>query len=156
MDVFYRETGIGTIGLSESEGKIVRLYLPGEPDSPEASSRKATITIRNAFRQIEEYLAGKRKEFELELEPKGTPFMQTVWEELRKIPYGKTASYRTIAEFIGRPKAFRAVGLANNRNPIPIFIPCHRVIGSDGSLVGFRTGLEMKKNLLNLEGVLLE
>jgi methylated-DNA-[protein]-cysteine S-methyltransferase len=104
-----------------------------------------------AIRQLTEYFAGKREGFALQLDPPGTEFQQSVWSELREIPYGETISYKTLAERIGKPKAVRAVGAANGANPIPIIIPCHRVIGNDGSLTGFGGGLPLKKRLLELE-----
>ncbi len=104
-----------------------------------------------ATRQLEEYFDGKRREFELDLAPVGTPFQLSVLDELLKIPYGETCSYRDIATALGNPKAVRAVGGANGRNPIPIVIPCHRVIGSNGSLTGFGGGLSSKRFLLELE-----
>jgi methylated-DNA-[protein]-cysteine S-methyltransferase len=103
-------------------------------------------------RQLEEYFAGERREFDLTLAPEGTPFERSVWEELRRIPFGETRSYGEIARAIGRPNAFRAVGRANGANPIPIVVPCHRVIGADGSLTGFGGGLEAKSRLLEIEG----
>lgn len=102
--------------------------------------------------QLEEYFAGDRREFDLELAPQGTEFQLRVWSELRRIPYGATTSYGALSTAIGRPKASRAVGAANGANPIPIVVPCHRVIGSNGSLTGFGGGLETKKLLLELEG----
>ncbi|MCZ6617148.1 MAG: methylated-DNA--[protein]-cysteine S-methyltransferase [Gammaproteobacteria bacterium] len=104
-----------------------------------------------AKRQLEEYFGGKRREFELDLAPAGTPFQLSVLDELLKIPYGETCSYRDIAIAIGNPKAVRAVGGANGSNPIPIVIPCHRVVGSNGSLTGFGGGLPVKRFLLDLE-----
>ena len=103
------------------------------------------------FRQLDEYFAGTRTEFTFPYRLHGTPFQEKVWEALRQIPYGETRSYKDIAEAIGHPKAYRAVGMANNANPIFIAIPCHRVIGANGSLVGYGGGLEMKKALLELE-----
>ena len=102
--------------------------------------------------QLHEYFAGERKTFSLTLIPEGTEFQKAVWSELRNIPYGETISYKELADRIGRPKAVRAVGAANGANPIPIIIPCHRVIGNDGSLTGFGGGLPLKKRLLELEG----
>jgi methylated-DNA-[protein]-cysteine S-methyltransferase len=102
--------------------------------------------------QLEEYFAGERRDFDLRLAPEGTPFERSVWDELRKIPFGETRSYGEIAQAIGRPGAARAVGRANGANPIPIVVPCHRVIGSDGSLTGFGGGLEAKSRLLEIEG----
>lgn len=103
-------------------------------------------------RQLAEYFAGERREFDLELAPEGTPFERSVWEALRTIPFGETRSYGEIAAAIGHPGAARAVGRANGANPIPIVVPCHRVIGSNGSLTGFGGGLENKSRLLELEG----
>ena len=110
--------------------------------------------IIETIRQLDQYFAGQRKEFDIPLEPTGTEFQKRVWNNLKKIPYGETRSYREIAEMSDCPKGFRAVGLANNRNPIVIIIPCHRVIGSDGSLTGFGGGMESKEFLLKLEGYL--
>ena len=113
----------------------------------EAAGRTAGLR-----RQLAEYFAGERRDFDLRLAPEGTPFERSVWEELRKIPFGETRSYGEIAQAIGRPGAARAVGRANGANPIPIVVPCHRVIGSDGSLTGFGGGLEAKSRLLEIEG----
>jgi methylated-DNA-[protein]-cysteine S-methyltransferase len=104
-------------------------------------------------RQLEEYFRGARRQFELELEPVGSAFQLAVWQELRRIPYGETRSYGQIAEALGWPGASRAVGAANGANPIPIVVPCHRVIGANGSLTGFGGGLPAKRTLLALEGV---
>ena len=145
----FRETTIGRIGIEERDGCIVGLWLPSQKESP--SEGEETPLLREAFAQLEAYLAGRRRAFDLPLKPEGTPFMQKVWRALCSIPYGKTASYKAIAEAIGNPKACRAVGMANNRNPISIFIPCHRIIGSNGTLVGYGGGLDMKQTLLELE-----
>ena len=102
-------------------------------------------------RQLQSYFAGERKHFDLSLSLQGTDFQKTVWTALRQIPYGETISYKELAQMIGKPKAVRAVGAANGANPIPIIIPCHRVIGNDGSLTGFGGGLPLKKRLLELE-----
>lgn len=110
--------------------------------------------VAHARRQLEEYLAGERCEFDLELKPVGTSFQVMVWRTLATIPYGVTWSYGQLAKHIGEPDAARAVGAANGRNPIPIVLPCHRVIGADGSLTGFGGGLETKAALLRLEGAL--
>jgi methylated-DNA-[protein]-cysteine S-methyltransferase len=103
-------------------------------------------------RQLAEYFAGERRDFDLQLAAAGTPFERSVWEELRRIPFGETRSYGEIARAIGRPGSARAVGRANGANPIPIVVPCHRVIGADGSLTGFGGGLEAKSRLLEIEG----
>lgn len=113
--------------------------------------KKETLLIQNAYQQLTEYLQGERQNFQLPLAPKGTPFQQKVWKKLQTIPYGETWSYLQMAKAIGNPKACRAVGMANHRNPIGIIIPCHRVIGSNGDLVGYASGLDMKRYLLNLE-----
>ena len=110
----------------------------------------------SAFTQLQEYLTGKRQTFELILHPEGTDFQKAAWQALMEIPYGQTRTYRQQAERIGKPKAVRAIGMANHRNPIPIFIPCHRVIGTDGSLTGYGGGLEIKQSLLALERMTLE
>jgi len=105
-------------------------------------------------RQLKEYFAGRRRQFDLPLDLRGTDFQKRCWRELLKIPYGETRSYADIARAIGNPAAVRAVGLANGQNPIAIIVPCHRVIGSDGSLTGYGGGLETKRKLLELEGAL--
>lgn len=104
-----------------------------------------------ATRQLEAYFSGKLESFDLKLAPEGTDFQKSVWKALCEIPYGETRTYKEIAVSIGKPRAYRAVGLANNRNPIAIIIPCHRVIGSDGKLTGYASGLDIKKFLLKLE-----
>jgi methylated-DNA-[protein]-cysteine S-methyltransferase len=109
--------------------------------------------LKEAARQLAEYFAGARRAFDLLLELHGTEFQKRVWQALLTIPYGETRSYRDIAEMIGCPKGFRAVGMANNRNPIAIIIPCHRVIGADGALVGYGSGIWRKEFLLGLEGI---
>ncbi|HWN69064.1 MAG TPA: methylated-DNA--[protein]-cysteine S-methyltransferase [Haliangium sp.] len=109
-------------------------------------------SLAAARQQIAEYFAGMRQVFDLPLAPAGTPFQQRVWRALVEIPYGRTASYGALAQRIGTPGAARAVGLANNRNPLPIVIPCHRVIGANGSLTGYAGGLHVKEHLLALEG----
>lgn len=150
MYIYFYETGIGKIGIAETDGKVTNLYFENDK-LPQDMQRYETPVLKEAARQLESYLHGNLKEFSLPLEPKGTDFMKQVWTGLRGIPYGKTVSYKDIGVKIGKPKAARAVGLANNRNPIPIFIPCHRVIGSNGTLTGYRGGLELKKKLLEME-----
>lgn len=152
MELYLFSTPLGEMGLGEEAGAITALYLPGRP-VPRLISRPTPL-LEEGRRQLLEYLAGERQEFTLPLAPAGTPFQRAVWQALQTIPYGQTRSYGDIARQIGRPKAFRAVGMANHENPIPIFIPCHRVVGSDGSLTGYAGGLELKKALLGLEGSL--
>ncbi len=149
----YTTTPIGDLLLAGDEGGLSMIGFPKgkmrrdpEPDwifneKPFAESR----------RQLDEYFAGERKEFDLPLHLSGTDFQVQVLEELQRIPYGETTSYGAIAKRIGRPRAMRAVGAANGRNPIPIVIPCHRVIGSSGDLTGFGGGLDTKAALLRLE-----
>lgn len=117
--------------------------------SPEWNEDRAVF--QNAITQLDEYFAGRRKTFDLALFPQGTAFQTQVWNALQTIPYGETISYKELAQRIGKPKTIRAVGAANGANPIPIIIPCHRVIGLDGSLTGFGGGLPLKKRLLELE-----
>jgi methylated-DNA-[protein]-cysteine S-methyltransferase len=109
------------------------------------------LANREAMEQLREYFDGKRSQFDLPLDVAGTPFQLAVWNELRKIPYGSTCSYIDIARSLGKPGAARAVGMANHENPIAIVIPCHRVVGSDGSLTGYAGGLHLKQQLLGIE-----
>ena len=149
----YAASPIGQLLLA---GSADALQVIGFPHGDKA--RRADIgwerydePFKKTARQLNEYFAGERREFELELAPEGTKFQVEVLEALRGIPYGETRTYRDIAVAVGRPKAVRAVGNANGRNPLPIVIPCHRVIGSDGSLTGFGGGIEIKRYLLDLE-----
>jgi len=136
--------------IAEENGAICNISFD-TGKTPDGFEKKETPLIKKAAAQLEEYFSGKRKTFDLPLSPHGTTFQLKVWNELRKIPYGKTRSYGEIAVKAGNPKASRAVGMANNRNPIVIIIPCHRVIGSNGSLTGFGGGLDLKQKLLELE-----
>ena len=149
--VKYMETELGKIGIIEENNYIVKISIGEEKE--QGIEQKDTPLLLNATTQIKEYLENKRKNFELPLNPKGTEFMKKVWNELLKIPYGQTRTYKQIAEAIGNKKAARAVGMANNKNPMPIIIPCHRVVGANGSLVGYALGLDMKKYLLKLEKI---
>jgi len=144
---------IGTLTISVNESSVIGLHFG---DKIEGSNQEPVneILMAEVFRQLDEYFAGQRKEFDLPLESKGTEFQKRVWQNLLKIPYGETRSYREIAEMSNSPKGYRAVGMANNRNPIAIIVPCHRVIGTDGSLTGFGGGMESKEFLLKLEGYL--
>ncbi len=146
-----RETCLGRLTLVEYKGAITHLYF-GRDATPALDADAETPLLRRAFRQLEAYLAGKLKAFDLPLAPQGTLFQQRVWKILLSIPYGQTCSYKNVACCLGSPGAARAVGMANNRNPIPILIPCHRVIGADGSLVGYGSGIDIKARLLELEG----
>ena len=145
---------LGTLGIGACEDKITDLFFEYEIENIKKSSNyiiKEITLIKKAASQLFEYLNGKRKKFDLPLLKEGTDFQISVWNELLKIPYGETRSYKDIAIAINNEKAVRAVGMANNRNKIPIFIPCHRVIGSNKKLVGYGGGLEIKEFLLNLE-----
>jgi len=150
-NVFHYETPIGVIIIAESDDKITHLVFRGEEISEEKYERKETPVLAETARQIREYFEGARREFDIPLSPSGTEFMLRVWKALQEIPYGETRSYKDIAERAGCGKGFRAVGMANNRNPIAIIIPCHRVIGSSGTLVGYGGGLDKKRFLLDLE-----
>ncbi len=145
--------------LIAGEGRtIVRVSLPGswaKEDVP-ADWVHEPGAMAPAARQLEEYFAGNRRTFDLDVVPTGTSFQLAVWRALQGIAYGTTASYRDVATSVGNPKATRAVGLANNRNPIALLIPCHRVIGADGSLTGYGGGLEMKSWLLAHERDVLD
>lgn len=142
-----------TVRIVENGGAIVRLDLGAKaPFAPLAGAQaRETPLLHAAFAQLREYLAGGRKTFDLPLNPQGTAFQHGVWSALQTIPYGQTRSYRQIAEAVNCPGGYRAVGMANNRNPIAVFIPCHRVVGADGSLVGYGAGLPLKAVLLELE-----
>jgi methylated-DNA-[protein]-cysteine S-methyltransferase len=130
--------------------RLVGLHFAGwtPPDAAISASDKV---LSEASRQLDAYFAGRLRRFELPLSLEGTPFQQRVWSALRDIPFGETRSYAQLAKAIGNPSAMRAVGAANGRNPIAIVVPCHRVIGADGSLTGFGGGIERKKFLLRLE-----
>ncbi len=130
-------SGILTVMFLDNDEMVVSETIPSE--------------LKEAVTQLQEYFNGERREFTLKLSPKGTDFQQKVWKELEKIPYGKTVSYQQIANNFGNPKVIRAAASANGKNPISIIIPCHRVIGSDGSLTGYAGGLHRKKWLLDLE-----
>ena len=144
----------GVITIQEKGGAICRVLLPNEeePDMPEDTPENTTELLEKAKMQFTEYFEEKRKFFDLPLNFDGcTEFMKSVYRELIKIPYGETASYKQVAEKVCCPKGYRAVGMANNKNPLPIIVPCHRVIGSNGSMTGYRGGVEMKIKLLELE-----
>ncbi|WP_099206173.1 methylated-DNA--[protein]-cysteine S-methyltransferase [Scatolibacter rhodanostii] len=144
---------LGVLTLEASETALLGLHFGDVV--PKNAIQKETLLLTDCMHQLEEYFDKKRTAFTLPLEPRGTVFQQKVWQALTTIPYGETRSYKQIAEMIDNPKACRAVGMANNRNPISLIIPCHRVIGANGSLVGYGGGLAIKEKLLVLEGFLL-
>lgn len=139
---------IGTLQICANEASITAILF--EPQAS-FSEHKNTVT-ENACKQLAEYFSGTRKDFDLPLDAGGTEFQRTVWRQLQKIPYGEMCNYGDIANRIQNPKAVRAVGAANGRNPIPIIVPCHRVIGANGKLTGFAGGLSTKAWLLQHEG----
>jgi methylated-DNA-[protein]-cysteine S-methyltransferase len=144
------ETPIGNLVLAGDDAGLRHILFAGDEIPPGWTRDHAFLAA--ARRQIAEYFAGARQVFDLPLAPAGTAFQQRVWRALLEIPYGRTESYGALAQRIGQPRAARAVGLANNRNPLPIVIPCHRVIGASGALTGYGGGLHVKERLLALEG----
>lgn len=153
----YQDSPIGPLLLAGDEAGLRLLHMETErPTELDPLWQPATHQLDAACRQLDEYFAGKRKRFDLQLAPQGTEFQRAAWQALLEIPYGRTISYATQALRIGRPKAVRAIGLANGANPIAVIIPCHRVIGRDGSLTGFGGGLERKAILLRLEGAAMQ
>jgi O-6-methylguanine DNA methyltransferase len=163
------ESAIGPLFLAASEQGLVALEfdarLPGQqtirPNPRDLREEKNAFAFEDSpramrpyLRELEEYLAGNRREFSFPLDLRGTDFQLACWRALLAIPYGETRSYSDIAAAVGKPNAFRAVGMANHRNPIAIVVPCHRVIASDGNLCGYGGGLDLKRKLLELEGAL--
>ncbi|MCL2229756.1 MAG: methylated-DNA--[protein]-cysteine S-methyltransferase [Treponema sp.] len=142
--------GLCSLGIAEDEGAISNVFF-GNNKPPKGFEKHETPLIKSTAAQLEEYFNNKRKVFNIPISFNGTPFKVKVWEALLTIPFGETKSYGEVAAMINKPKACRAVGMANNTNQIAIIIPCHRVIGHDGSLVGYAGGLEIKKKLLELE-----
>lgn len=144
---------IGPLTVVASDGRICGLFMAQQRHLPPAErfGRFEPESCAAALQQLEEYFVGARTSFELPIAPSGSPFQLEVWSALCDIPYGETISYGELARRVGRPKASRAVGLANGRNPISIIVPCHRVIGADGSLAGYGSGVERKRHLLDLE-----
>jgi len=153
--VFYYDFPAGKIGIIEDGGNITGVFFRNRehflPKGIADSTEKETPLIKTAAAQLGEYFKGKRKQFDLPLLLRGTDFQKAVWNALLDIPFGETRNYRQVAEAAGNPKACRAAGMANNRNPVVIIVPCHRVIGADGSLTGYGGGIELKSYLLNLE-----
>lgn len=141
---------IGKIVIMEEAGMVTDLFFfDGEPSFSGISQE--TPVLKQTAAELKEYFSGKRKSFTVPLAPNGTQFQRSVWQALGNIPYGETRTYQQIAEEIGKPKACRAVGMANRYNPIWILVPCHRVVGKDGGLTGYAGGLERKQFLLDLE-----
>lgn len=136
------------VRLSFRDGVYARDPLAGLGETARAAGQCAAVV-----EQLDAYFRGERRDFDLPLAPRGTPFQQRVWEELRRVPYGETVTYRELAARVGNPAAPRAAGRANATNPLPVVIPCHRVVGTDGSLTGYAGGIHFKRALLSLEGV---
>ncbi|MDO4739355.1 MAG: methylated-DNA--[protein]-cysteine S-methyltransferase [Eubacteriales bacterium] len=149
MRYCYMASPVGRLLLFERDGAIERVEFDRDP--PQGAIEEESALLSACQGQLREYFAGERRRFELLLRPLGTPFQRACWQALQQIPYGRTCSYADIARSIGRPKACRAVGGANHVNPISIIIPCHRVIGASGALVGYGGGLPIKEYLLCLE-----
>lgn len=148
MNTAYWKSPLGMLEICEEDDAII--YLHFSKLTKETSSTTSP-TINCTINQLSEYFNGTRKDFDIPINPIGTEFQLRVWQELQKIPYGETKNYQDIAKNIGNIKACRAVGMANNKNPIAIIIPCHRVIGKNGTLTGYASGLETKEKLLTLE-----
>ena len=158
---------LGRLTLESDGRRLTRVRLPGEAPPPAARRPRGGATadadarvndpqpFAEAIAQLDEYFAGARRKFDLPLAPQGTPFQLKVWRELRKVPYGKTITYATLARRAGNEAACRAVGAANGRNPIPLVIPCHRVVGANQRLTGFFGGVALKAKLLAIEGLVL-
>lgn len=153
------DSPVGPLTLTADDGHLTGVYFARHKGKPVAQDDwqrdDASAVLRQAKRQLDEYFAGKRTDFDLPLAPHGTPFQQSVWRSLLAIPFGRTSTYGELAATVGKPAAARAVGAAVGANPISIVVPCHRIIGKDGSLTGFGGGLDRKTKLLQLEGVLL-
>ena len=149
--VLYRDYPIGTLGLMDDGQGLSRVFLRREGADCDLPEGETALTVWAAG-ELEEYFDHRRTIFTVPLSPHGTGFQLAVWQALREIPYGQTRTYGEIAAAVGRPKAARAVGMANHDNPLLIFTPCHRVVGKNGALTGFACGLEAKHRLLELEG----
>ena len=143
----------GPLTLVADDGVLCGLYMVGQRHRPpeESFGESDDTPFDETIAQLRAYFAGESKDFDLPLRLDGTPFQRTVWAQLRKIPYGEIRSYGELADALGNPKASRAVGLANGKNPIGIIVPCHRVVGANGSLTGYGGGLDRKKRLLDFE-----
>lgn len=147
------QSPLGTMTLQANQNGLLGAWFETQTTQPKELGRysETDVILNDAIVQLNEYFSGERKVFELPLAAKGTPFQQQVWRALTKIPFGETWSYQQIADEIGNPKAVRAVGLANGKNPISVVVPCHRVIGKNGKLTGYAGGVERKAKLLELE-----
>ncbi len=156
MNYRYLDTPIGRLRLVSTGSRLAAIEFEQHHSEPGADTQTTDAVLELAVAQLLEYFAGRRRQFELPLAAAGTAFQRQVWGALAAIPWGELRSYADIARAIERPRAVRAVGAANGRNPLPIVVPCHRVVGSNGSLTGFAGGLGIKRQLLELEGSLGE
>ena len=147
---YHYQTEIGKIYIAEN-GNEINFVTFDKTKIPKEYKELETQNIKKCYKEIHEYLNARRKTFTININPSGTAFQKKVWKELIKIPYGNTVTYKDIAKSIGNEQACRAVGMANNKNPIAIIVPCHRVIGKNGDLTGYAGGLGIKKQLLDLE-----
>lgn len=141
----------GAFLLTSDGSALVGLSFDAKAQATAARPNGADAVLKEAAAQLDAYFSGSLRHFSVPLAPKGSTFQKAVWQALLAIPYGETRSYKDIAQTVGSPKGFRAVGMANNKNPLAIFIPCHRVVGANGALTGYAGGLDMKKYLLDLE-----
>lgn len=148
--VYYYKYPIGTLGIAQDETGVTNIFFQQREPFPDAVIEQTEL-IKRAAAQLDEYFAGKRTAFDIPLSFYGTEFQKKVWRALCTIPYGETRSYKQIAQQAGCPGGARAVGMANNHNPVMIVVPCHRVIGANGKLVGYASGVDVKKFLLDLE-----
>lgn len=155
--VYFYDTPVEPLRVMDNGSAIIEITFSTEDKVlPRKAVEEETPLIAKAAAQLTEYFDGSRREFDFPTEVGGTEFQRRVWQELCRIPYGQTRTYKQVAEAIGCPKGFRAIGMANNRNPIAIVVPCHRVVGSGGRLVGYAGGLAVKEKLLQLERAFVE
>jgi len=148
----YLKSSVGLLRLEANTWGLTKVIF--SRDDQDSAAKSKNVHLIEACSQFSEYFEGKRQGFDVELAPQGTEFQLKVWKALSDIPFGTTNSYKDIAELVGCPKGARAIGMANNKNPLPIIVPCHRVIGHSGKMVGYAGGLDIKTHLLRLEGLL--
>lgn len=157
VTIYFYDTKVGKIGIGEKNEKVIAVVFDGERYDP-SWTEKDTPLKKKTIKQINEYLDGKRKTFDIDIYyTSASSFFSRIMKILKEIPYGKTITYKDIARKVNNPKAYRAVGMVCNRNPLPILIPCHRVIATTGAMIGYKGGVEIKKKLIDLEkGIQLE
>ncbi|MDA0958807.1 MAG: methylated-DNA--[protein]-cysteine S-methyltransferase [Proteobacteria bacterium] len=154
MNYQYLNSPVGRLRLVSDGASLIAIEFENQQNSIGEGAERVDAVLTACRDQLKEYFAGTRRRFDIPLAPSGTAFQKSVWQALSGIPYGQLRSYRDIAEILNKSRAVRAVGAANGRNRLPIVVPCHRVIGSDGSLTGFAGGLDAKRALLKLEGAI--